>query len=233
MKRYTIIDILRAVAILNMVAYHTIWDLVYIHGLPFDWFRTEGATTWQLSIRWAFILLSGFCFSMGRRKLRRGLIVFACSWIVTGVTLIALPEEPILFGVLCLLGVAMILTVPLEQLFQKIPPAIGLAVSGVLFCGFDRYPFPDWLYANGFTAFLGFPTREFVSSDYVPLFPWIFSFWMGYFLYQLFEKENLLRYLAAVRCRPLEWLGRHSLVIYMVHQPLIYGILYLVFEVIL
>ncbi|MBQ6824731.1 MAG: DUF1624 domain-containing protein [Clostridia bacterium] len=233
MKRYTTIDILRAVAIINMVAYHALWDLVYIYRLPLDWFRSDGATAWQLSIRWAFILLSGFCFSMGRKKLKRGLMVFGCSWVITAVTALLMPDSLILFGVLCFLGFAMLVTIPLDKLFRRIPPALGLAGCGLLFWFFDAFSFPQWLYANYFTAFWGFPHSGFFTTDYVPVFPWIFGFWMGYFLYQLLKKQALLPYLAKVKCRPLEWVGRHSLAIYMVHQPLIYGVLYLIFEVVL
>ncbi|MBQ8893903.1 MAG: DUF1624 domain-containing protein [Clostridia bacterium] len=232
MKRLTMIDILRAVAIINMAAYHTLWDLVYIHRVPLGWFRSEGATAWQLSIRWAFILLSGFCFSLSKRKHKRGWFVFGCSWVITAVTLIAMPRDAILFGVLTLLGTAMILTYFLEPILQQIPAPIGIAASGLLFCFFDRFPFPKALYANYFTAFLGFPPGWFSSSDYVPVFPWLFAFWMGYFLFEIMRKNDLLRYLSGLRCRPLEWIGRHSLAIYMVHQPLIYGFLYLLFEVI-
>lgn len=240
MKRYRLIDILRGVAILNMVAYHTLWDLVYIHRVPLDWFRSEGATAWQLSIRWAFILLSGFCWSMGRKKLKRGLIVAAASVAVTVVTVVAMPDSAIWFGVLSLLGAAMLLTIPMDRLFQRVSPYIGLAACCLLFMVLQEvelgrigpWALPEWLYANYVTAFFGFPHRGFFTTDYVPLLPWIFAFWMGYFLYRIFKERDDLRFLEAGACRPLEFLGRHSLVIYLAHQPLIYGILYLIFEVI-
>ena len=229
MKRLTVLDSLRGFFILNMVVYHALWDLVYIHGVSMDWYRSAGATAWQLSIRWAFVLLSGFCFCLGRKKLRRGLVVFGCSVAVSLVTVFFVPDATILFGVLCLLGFAMLVTVPLDKLFQKLPPAAGLIASGLLFVFCEQFPWPRWLYANHLTAFFGFPHSSFFTTDYVPVFPWIFAFWMGYFLFGLVKKANLLRYFSAFRCPPLEWLGQRSLVIYMVHQPLLYGIFYLIF----
>ncbi len=237
-RRYTVIDLLRGFAILNMVVYHLLWDLVFLHSVPLDWFRSEGAEGWQLSIRWAFILLSGFCWSMGRKKLKRGLVVFGCSAGITAATMIIMPQDAIWFGVLTLLGVAMLLTIPMDQLFKKMSPYIGLVICSFLFLLTQNvelgrvglWDLPNWLYANHFTAFFGFPHSAFASTDYVPLLPWLFAFWMGYFFYRIFEKERLFSCLAAISCPPLEWLGRHSLVIYMVHQPLIYGILYLIFR---
>ena len=88
---------------------------------------------------------------------------------------------------------------------------------------------PEAWYANDVTAFFGFPTKAFFSADYFPLLPWIFLFWSGYFLQGIFDRLGLMKALSAFRIKPLEWLGRHSLVIYMLHQPLIYGILYLIF----
>ena len=229
MKRYNLLDALRGVAVLNMVVYHALWDLVYIHGVSLPWYRSAGATAWQLSIRWAFILLSGFCFSLGKRKLRRGLTVFGCSVAVSLVTVWLVPDATILFGVLCLLGFAMVVTVPLDRLFRRIPPGVGLLGSGLLFVFCERFPWPRLLYANHFTAFLGFPPRGFFTTDYVPVLPWIFAFWMGYFLFGLVQKADGLRYFSGVRIPVAEWLGRHSLIIYMAHQPLLYGLFYLIF----
>ena len=50
-----------------MIAYHACWDLVYLFHADWDWYRGTGAYIWQQSICWTFILLSGFCFSLGRR----------------------------------------------------------------------------------------------------------------------------------------------------------------------
>ena len=68
-KRYNLLDGIRGLAILNMVAYHAIWDLVYSYGVKWDWYQSEGAYVWQQGICWTFILVSGFCYPFGRRKI--------------------------------------------------------------------------------------------------------------------------------------------------------------------
>ena len=81
---------------------------------------------------------------------------------------------------------------------------------------------PKGLYADLFTAWLGFPFPGFVSSDYFPLLPWIFLFWSGYFLYRLRPEEP---HRELPRVAVLTWMGRHSLLIYLLHQPVVYGVL--------
>ena len=86
---------------------------------------------------------------------------------------------------------------------------------------------PAWLYHTGLLGnFLGFPAPEFTSSDYFPLLPWIFLYGVGYFLHALWltgEGPERGRHRRPVPV--LGWLGRHSLVVYLLHQPVLYGLL--------
>ena len=242
-KRYTVIDCLRGLAVIAMIVYHTIWDLVYVHGVEVGDFAQYNMNrfVFQRLIRWSFILLSGFCFRIGKRRLRRGLTVLGCGVIITLVTMVVMPEFAIHHGVLTFMGAAMVLTIPVDKLFRHIPGWLGIGLclllffitqhigNGILGIGKWSILLPDGLYANYVTAFFGFPGLAFYSSDYVPLFPWLFGFWMGYFAYGCFEKWKLLRFLSCVRLKPLEWIGKNALIIYMLHQPVIYGVLYLIF----
>lgn len=241
-KRYTVLDVLRGAAVIAMIAYHALWDLVNIFGVSMPWFSSTTATVIQLSIRWAFILISGFSWHLGGKKLKRALTVIAASLIITAVTYVFMPEERILFGVLSLLGAAMLVTIPLHRLMKKIPACIGVVVCALLFILTYNVPegyvgigdlalfeLPDFLYTHTLTAFFGFMPVGFFSADYVPLFPWLFMFWIGYYLYLFFERYNLLRFMCAFSFKPLELVGRHSLIIYMLHQPVVYGLLWAVF----
>lgn len=141
-----------------------------------------------------------------------------------------------LFGVLTFLGSAMLLTGVLEPLLKKIPPAAGLAVSAVLFAltyhlderwlGFGglRLALPDAWYANYFTAFIGFLPFDFYSADYFGLLPWLFLFWAGYYLHKAVGRRRMEPLRRPV-CPALGWMGRHSLLLYLLHQPVIYGVL--------
>ena len=70
-KRYEKLDDIRGIALLNMIAYHAAWDLVYIYGTDWGWYRSEGAYVWQQGICWTFIFLSGFCWSLGSHVWKR------------------------------------------------------------------------------------------------------------------------------------------------------------------
>lgn len=240
--RYKTLDLLRGVAVIAMIAYHLLWDLVYIFDVNIPWFGSESARVIQQSIRWAFILISGFSWHLGKKKLKRSLIVLGASAVITLVTYIFMRDAIILFGVLSLIGSAMLITIPLHKVFSKISPYIGIAVSMVLFVlcynvtrgyiGIGKTVFfelPDFLYSYTISAYFGFMPKGFFSTDYVALLPWLFLFWVGYFLFLIFEKHNLLRFLSKISFKPLEFAGRHSLIIYMVHQPLVYSILYIIF----
>ncbi|MBQ3064934.1 MAG: DUF1624 domain-containing protein [Clostridia bacterium] len=237
-KRYGALDSLRGLTLISMILYHAMWDLVYLFDVSAPWYESKGAMIWQQSICWTFILLSGFCHSMGRNPLRRGLIVFSASLLITLVTLILMPDERIVFGVLTLIGVSMLLTIPVGKLCGRIPPWLGFFASFLLFLlmktvssrrlvvlGTVIARLPDALYANTATAFFGFPSYDFYSTDYFPLLPWYFLYLTGFFLYRIAKKHDLFRFLYRPSIPVLSFMGKHSLPIYMIHQPLIYVLL--------
>jgi len=240
--RYELLDSLRGLTMISMILYHGTWDLVYLFGADWEWYSGTAAYIWQQSICWTFILLSGFCWSMGRNPLKRGLTVFGGGLIVTAVTLLFMPDSRIIFGILTFMGSAMLLMIPLDKLFRRVPAWAGLAVSGILFAltrninagriGFGpwQFPLPGRLYRGWIATYLGFSDLGFWSSDYFSILPWFFLFAAGYFLWQICSphKEAMLRLLGR-GFRPLNFIGRHALIVYMLHQPVVYGVLWLIY----
>lgn len=238
MKRYRLLDSIRGLTLLSMIVYHAVWDLVYIFGVQLDWYGTQIGYVWQQSICWTFILLSGFCWSLGKKKLKRGLLVFVAGFVITTVTLLVMPENRVVFGVLTLLGSCMLLQILLEPVCKRCNSIVGMILAFFVFfllrdmnsgrigiAVWKSVEVPTNLYANLFTTFLGFPTRDFYSTDYFSVFPWYFLFLTGYFLYCFMQEREFLQRLPDIHIAPLEWLGKHSLIIYMLHQPVIYGVL--------
>ena len=127
----------------------------------------------------------------------------------------------------------------------------AMAVCAVLFfltrninggwLGFERFliaPLPAVLYKNLLTAFFGFPAPGFYSTDYFSLIPWWFLYLCGYFFYGIWrerkqsypgEKDRRQR---TVPCllKIFRWIGRHALLIYALHQPVLMLVLTLVFR---
>ncbi len=245
--RYALLDALRGLCVISMVCYHAMYDFVYIEGHYMSWFPDTPGYVWQQSICWTFILLSGLCWKLSRRHWQRGLVLAACGGAATLVTYLAMPSELIQYGVLTLLGLSALLLIPLDKLCRRlrVPAWAGLLLSAGLFfltrgvpkgyLGFEGLRFlelPAALYGSDVFAVLGFPSPAFMSTDYFPLIPWFFLYLSGYFLWGLLCKSRqvlgLLKGPDASHspllyscCRPLAFVGRHSLLIYLLHQPVI------------
>lgn len=237
--RYHLLDGIRGIVLLSMIAYHFSWNMVYMYGAEWSWYRSTGAYIWQQSICWTFILLSGFCWSMGRQHLKRGLMVFGGGLLVTAVTIAVMPQNRVVFGVLTCIGSCMLLLIPLEKLLKKVPAEIGMAVSFALFVltrninrgflgfeGWNLFALPRSLYQNLLTAYVGMPAIDFYSTDYFSLIPWFFLFVTGYFFYGSCKKRGFLQWEFLQKELPFfGFLGKHSLLVYLLHQPVLYLVL--------
>ncbi len=236
-QRYGILDTFRGFILLSMIAFHSCWDLVYIFDMKWNWYKGVGSYIWQQSICWSFIFLSGFCWSLGRRHLKRGLLVFGAGALVSIVTILLMPENRVVFGVLTLIGTCSLCMTSLDKVLQKVPAWAGALVAFALFfltkninqgyLGFEPWNFiklPRILYNGGIImTFVGFTDPEFYSTDYFSLFPWIFLFMTGYFTYRMIAIGSFLERYFTKKVEPFSFLGRNSLLIYILHQPVVYG----------
>ena len=237
-KRLPLLDSVRGTVLVSMIIYHATWNFVYIYGMDWSWYQSKAAYVWQQSICWIFILLSGFCFSLGKRHLKSGLMVFGGGALVTLVTLIAMPQNRVVFGVLTCIGSCILLVAVMEKIIRKTPSIVGMPMWFVLFLftkninsGYMglgeglRIMLPKVWYRNYLTTYLGFPFPQFYSTDYFSLFPWIFLFLTGFYMWGIFERNNWWRNpILQVKIPILNFLGRHSLLIYLLHQPVIYAL---------
>ncbi|MBQ7048792.1 MAG: DUF1624 domain-containing protein [Clostridia bacterium] len=223
------LDSFRGLCILGMVAVHTVWDLDFMltdfrPPLIYDIAITYGALL--------FIILSGVCVTLGSRSIKRGLIVLGCGLLVSlgfelGNRMGLGNLLPVYFGILHLLGACMLL----YPIFKKLPfwllfaLGLGIILTGKLVIDGIHTDFAPLLV-------LGFDTDVSGMSDYFPLFPNLGWFLIGAGLGKLLYKEKKSLFpnfpQGNAVCRFLSFCGRHSLIIYVVHQPIIYGILYLI-----
>lgn len=225
------LDAIRGVCILGMVIVHFMYDLVELYGI-LDWqYPTWFTFVWQCGSK-AFIILSGLCVTLGSRSARRGLIVFICGMVITAVTVgmyyFDMAGEGIIiyFGVLHCLGTCMLLW----PLFRKLPwwaltgLGIVLVILGVVVQGMTteyRFLMP-----------LGIMWEGFLTSDYFPLLPNLGYFLIGSAIGRTAyrNKQTLLPKINANKgiLKVLQYCGRQSLTIYMLHQPILAGVCYLI-----
>ena len=227
-KRIWELDALRGLCILGMVIVHFVYDLVELYALV-----PMAYPKWFAFVKdWGgvlFLLLSGTCATLGSGHTRRGLLVFACGMVCTAVTLgmyllgFSGKEIIIYFGVLHCLGVCMLLWGG----FRKLPTwALGVLGAALTAAGLwlrTRYVSFPWLIV------LGFAPDWFASSDYFPLLPNLGFFLLGAVLGRTVYRQKTTRLPKVNAERPalrfLTLCGRHSLGIYLLHQPILAGIM--------
>lgn len=247
-QRYDLIDTLRGLTVISMIFYHGCWILNHF-GLVITTERLYGPSfaVWQRSICMSFILIAGFSFSFGKHHFRSGIILFALGAIITAVTFYFAPEIRIVFGILTFLGAATLIMIPLDMIMKG---ASGWPVSAKLAAffvfafvfiltykinlGYLIVPFgssvilPANLYKGYLATFFGFMEPGFYSADYFPILPWLFLYLCGYFINKLImygktEQGVLRRGIPGVKA-----IGRHSLLIYLIHPLVLYLLIYLI-----
>lgn len=239
LPRFSAIDLIRGIAIVSVVMYHALWNLNYIFGVKIAWFGTIYTNIWQLLGSSIFFLLAGFCTIFSRKAFRRIWKPACAALIVSIVSIAAPPHLPIWFGVLHGLAGCMFIYALLRPVLYKIPPYPGILLSlilahvswhisdGYLQLFNLQFTLLDALYTSPIGFIFGFPSANFTSSDYFPLIPYFFVFTLGCFL----AKKVPLSILDSIpQCKPLEFLGRHSIWVYLLHQPVIYGSMLLYFN---
>jgi len=242
MKRLRFIDAYRGFALINMIAYHWFYDYVNIFSMPLEWFAGTTAYIWQQWIVFSFILISGLVLNYAKNPKKRGIFLCLCGLFLTFCTYFVVPQELIVFGILSFLGVAMIITGLLKEYIQSVK-TVFLCVFGFLltegwhsgYWGFYGLYFAELTLIppdNLLFFILGIHGTSYTSADYVPIFPWIFVFWIGTFgwawikcrrkFYPVLENIKLKR--SPDFYAILEFGGRHTLMIYLLHQPMLYFI---------
>ncbi len=240
-RRLPLIDILRGVAVVDMVIFHFLFDLFYIYGFYPLWIESDIVMCWQKIGCILFIFISGFCFSFSRNPFKRGAVVLSFGIMITVVTTLISDQISILFGILTFLGSCMLIFALLDRFIKSLHPAVSIGVSLFLFLCTEHiyegyigvgmiqfFTLPISQSRNLILSYLGFSITDLVSADYFPIFPWIFIFSCGYFSYHWLKKYNRFNILSKGKCKSLAWIGRHSLLIYLLHQPILLAIFTLI-----
>ena len=240
--RVFLLDEIRGFAIICMVIYHAMFILKSQFGVDVPVFFESWFDIIRDIFAGMFIFISGIMCRYSHDNVRRGAICFLIGMVITFVTPFFM-ENPIIFGILHMLGIAMILYGIFSNVLEKIPPLIGVVIFAALaaytwntsngymgFDGFLKWNIPEAATNAGVLFPLGIISDTFGSGDYFPLMPWFFVFLAGSYMGYWFKNGSMPRMFYRSHCRWLAAVGRVTIWIYIIHAPILLGIFSLIFR---
>jgi uncharacterized membrane protein len=236
-ERYWEIDLLRGTAVLMMIAFHFVFDLNFLRI-----YKVQVYSGWlgvfAYTIGTMFLLLVGVSLTISYRRAKghlestqlgwkyskRGLEIFGLGIVITAVTLVYPGNGFVVFGILHCIGLSIIISYLLLP-YKWLSLAIGAMIVALGIIVVQRTYSLPWL------VWLGFAPHGFYSIDYFPILPWLGVVLIGIFIGNMVypDRVQVLRKVNTDRVpltRPIRYLGQHSLVIYLLHQPILFAILY-------
>ncbi len=239
-KRFIEIDLLRGIAIILMIFGHLLWDLDYFNLVPINNFAYS---TLQKIVPTLFFLLVGISITLGRKKNEliegnkktyrkklfvRGFKIFNLGMLLTIFSLIFISSRPVFFGVLHCIGISVVLSIFfLKYRYANICLGLSFIIIGLFISNINLSN------PSIFHLIIGLHQSNIwmYTVDYFPLLPWfgvtLLGIGFGDLLYESDKRRFKLPDLSKYRPAKLfSWFGRHSLEIYLVHQPLLAGIIY-------
>lgn len=231
-KRLFLIDVLRGIAIVLMVLYHFCYDLTYFNVVHFDFYHNVFWLNFRNFIVTCFVFIAGISFTLATQQgikwtsfKKRFAMITVAAVIVSLITYFMFPGRTIFFGVLHFIAAASFLGLFFYQ-YYRLNLLLGVIciVAGVLIeTPTFNHPWLQWI---------GFMTHKPATEDYVPLFPWFGIFLLGLYSGKTILRSNRLRNIAARVIENklafgLQTCGQHSLLIYLLHQPVLMGVLYM------
>ena len=230
--RLAVLDLARGVAIVAMAIYHFSWDLSWFAFVDWDVGGAPGWRTFAVSIAASFLILVGVSLDLAhyeeirwRSFWKRFALIAASAAFVSIGTYFAFGDSFVRFGILHCIAVSSLIALP----FTRLPLLYALVASAIILT------LPHWASSSVFDGdmwlWTGLGTPAMPSVDYVPLAPWTGATLLGVALSKAMRRSAFMPSLKQMEFgglagRALRWMGRHSLPIYLLHQPLLYGLVW-------
>lgn len=232
-QRAVLLDLARTLALLGMASFHFVFDLVMFGHLPFEVIGQGFWHFWARGVASSFLFLSGvglvLAYGQGvdpRRLARRLARIGGAALLVTGATRLAMGDGFVFWGILHMIAFGTLAGLAALRL----PPVLTLALAAVVFWmgwtlelpAFDAW----WL------LWLGLGAAPVYAVDYVPVFPWLSAVLAGVALGRIAVAQGLWARIRAVTVPEgscwdrLAWPGRHSLLVYLIHQPILIALVW-------
>jgi uncharacterized membrane protein len=232
LERIFLLDFFRGCAVCGMILFHLLWDINFFSIIPIALYSGFIGAFQQL-VLFSFVFLSGFSLIVSFQRTKsnffskwvwRVLFLFAVAFAITFVSWFLFPAQPILFGVIHLVAFSTLISLPLLK-HKRLS----------IICSVFILASPFLLQISSFAIpplfFFGFAFSP-PALDFVPVFPWAGVFLLGVFFAQNLVKNGLLVFkFFALNSKPfsfVSFLGRHSLLVYLLHQIILFPLVFLV-----
>ncbi len=234
-SRFAAVDAARGVALAAMAVYHFAWDLAFVRLVATDVAHDPGWRVFAWAIAGSFLFLVGVSLVLAHRRglrlrpfLRRLMMIVAAAALVTVATWFAFPDAFIFFGILHSIAAGSVLGLA----FLRAPVWLVLAAAAVVLAlphvaAWPAFDHPALLW-TGLGATIPY------TNDYVPVFPWFGMVLAGIAAARIalasgFATSPAAGWRGEGRLgRVLVWSGRHSLAIYLIHQPVLFVVAFLI-----
>ena len=234
-KRILWIDAVRGISILAMVTFHFAFDLMYFGFAEPNLIYQPDWRLFERMIACSFLFIAGLSFFITHRSsikwisfIRRYGVTAVCAVLISTVTYILFNNDMIRFGILHAISVSGLLSLLLLKLNSFYLVLLSVLISLI------NLIIPQPVEGDYFWQWLIYTTETPNSLDYRPIIPWVVPFILGMASYRFFKKWGLLETSNANIHRELSilsWLGRNSLIIYLIHQPILFAGFLLLFQV--
>lgn len=239
-QRFWEIDVLRGIAVILMILYHILFDLNFLHIFSFP-LHSFFFRLFLYPIGTLFLLVVGISLVLSFKRyvqiekqippflkyLKRGTILFFVALLITFITWIYPHDGFIVFGVIHCISICIILSYPFIS-----KPNISL-IFGFILVGIGIY-FSSITVSNPFLFWIGLKTSSFYTLDYFPLLPWfgvvLIGIYLGQKIYPMLQSKYSQKQQIPFLLNPLTFIGQHSLIIYLIHQPILFALLFLLFS---
>ncbi|MBQ8787738.1 MAG: DUF1624 domain-containing protein [Oscillospiraceae bacterium] len=241
-NRAEFLDFLRGFAIIYVMLYHLLYDLIFFGGINMPFFFTG----WWEAVHQLFLIIlfgvSGVCAGFSRNVLKRGATLFLMGEALTIATSIFMPDNIIVFGVLSCFGTIMLIYGVISPLLKRMPNILVFVLFTLLTVVFFEFPKNESIFllfrevrlnlpenAN-YLYPIGITSPSFRSADYFPLVPYGFIFLAGTAFSDCVKNGQLPKFFYKAKLPVINFLGRYSLWVYIIHQPVFMVITYLLFN---
>lgn len=226
------LDMWRGIACILMICYHFCYDLNYLKIASFDFYHNPFWLGLRILIVSLFLVIVGISLHLAtsqkiqlRSYLKRLAILLTCALLISIASFMLFHERFIFFGILHFITVASVLGLLFRGKFW-LNLATGSALLSIGFIGGVQHQ----LFNQPLLQWIGLMTHKPYTEDYVPLLPWFGLVLLGMALGQLkYNQKIIYKNLNSTLGLRVARMGQHSLLIYMLHQPILLGVLWVIY----